>query len=155
MSVTREARAATIAARESNLPVWLAFTVDDKDGRLLRSGESLAGAAEAITAAGAESILVNCSVPEAVTTAMDELAKTGVTFGGYANAFKSVDALAPGGTVDVLEVRKDMDPVSYAEHGLGWVRLGASIVGGCCEAGPEHIKALTGKLIDAGYVTEQ
>ncbi|MEO1460302.1 MAG: homocysteine S-methyltransferase family protein, partial [Pseudomonadota bacterium] len=34
-----EARAALDAARESGLPVWIAFTVDDADGRRLRSGE--------------------------------------------------------------------------------------------------------------------
>ena len=152
MSVTREARAATKAAVEKNLPVWVAFTVDDGDGTRLRSGESLAEAAEQVVAAGAEGLLVNCSVPEAVTTAMEVLAKTGVPYGGYANAFTSVDALEPGGTVDVLEARKDLDPAAYAEHALGWVRQGATIVGGCCEVGPAHIKALAEKLSAEGYV---
>ena len=73
-------------------------------------------------------------------------------YGGYANAFTSVDALEPGGTVDVLEARKDLDPAAYAEHALGWVRQGATIVGGCCEVGPAHIKALAEKLSAEGYV---
>lgn len=151
MSLIREARAATIAAAESRLPVWVSFTVDDGDGTRLRSGESLAEAAEQVVTAGANGVLVNCSVPEAVTTAMGVLAKSGVRFGGYANAFTSVDALEPGGTVDVLEARRDLDPAAYAEHALGWVGQGASIVGGCCEVGPAHIEALTGKLTAAGY----
>ncbi len=151
MSLAREARAAVKAAVESKLPVWVAFTVDDGDGTRLRSGESLAEAAEQVMSEGAEGLLVNCSVPEAVTTAMNVLAKFGVAYGGYANAFTSVDALEPGGTVDVLEARKDLDPAAYAEHALGWAKHGATIVGGCCEVGPDHIKALAEKLADEGY----
>lgn len=150
MSLTREARAATIAAAESNLPVWIAFTVNDGDGTRLRSGEPLADAAREVVAAGAEHVLVNCAVPEAVTKAMGELAGIGVPFGGYANAFTSVDALQPGGTVDVLEARKDLDPAAYARHALRWVEQGATIVGGCCEVGPAHIAALTERLAAAG-----
>lgn len=151
MSLTREARAATIAGVESNLPVWTAFTVDDGDGTRLRSGESLAEAAREVVAVGAQGVLINCAVPEAVTTAMSEIAELGVPLGAYANAFTSVEALQPGGTVDVLEARKDLDPAAYAEHALGWVRQGASIVGGCCEVGPAHIETLTKELAAAGY----
>ena len=57
-------------------------------------------------------------MPEALTTAMDILAELGVPFGGYANAFTSVAPHDPGGTVDVLEARKDLDPDAYADHVL-------------------------------------
>ena len=151
MSIAHEARAATSAAVESGLPVWTAFTVDDGDGERLRSGESLAEASRGVVAAGADAVLVNCAVPEALTTAMDVLADLGVPFGGYANAFTSVAALEPGGTVDVLEARKDLDPAAYADHVLRWVARGATIVGGCCEVGPAHIQALAERLTEAGY----
>lgn len=151
MSLAREAHAATVAAAESKLPVWTAFTVDDGDGTRLRSGESLAEAARDVVDAGAERVLVNCAMPEAVTTAMAEIAGLGVPFGGYANGFTSVAPLQPGGTVDSLESRTDLDPVAYAEHALGWVEQGATIVGGCCEVGPAHIAALAERLTAAGY----
>lgn len=99
MSLIREACAATSAAVESQRPAWVAFSVDDSDGSRLRSGESLEAAAWAVVALGAERILVNCSVPEAVTTAIHELAGLSVPFGGYANGFTSVAPLQPGGTV--------------------------------------------------------
>jgi len=150
MSLAREARSATAAAVESGLPVWTAFTVDDGDGTRLRSGEPLDEAARGVMAAGAERVMVNCSVPEAVTTAMDVLARLGVPFGGYANGFTSVDELQPGGTVDVLEARTDLDPAAYAEHALRWVERGATIVGGCCEVGPAHIAAVAERLTSAG-----
>ncbi|WP_290649630.1 homocysteine S-methyltransferase family protein [Aquisalimonas sp.] len=151
MSLAREARAATEAAAKSKLPVWTAFTVDDGDGARLRSGEPLAEAAREVVTAGADRVLVNCAVPEAVTTAMGELAGLGVPFGGYANAFTSVAPLQPGGTVDVLESRTDLGPAAYAEHALRWVEQGATIVGGCCEVGPAHIAALAERLTVAGY----
>lgn len=151
MSLAREARAATIAAVESKLPVWVAFTVDDEDGTRLRSGESLLQAAREVLAAGAERVLVNCSVPEMVTTAMGELAGLGVPFGGYANGFTSVAALHPGGTVDALETRTDLGPDAYAEHAMRWIEQGATLVGGCCEVGPAHIAALAERLTARGY----
>lgn len=151
MSLAREARCATIAAAESGLPVWVAFTVDDEDGTRLRSGEPLVEAAREVVAAGAERVLVNCSVPEMVTAAMGELAGLGVPFGGYANAFTSVAPLQPGGTVDSLSSRTDLGPDGYAAHALKWVELGATIVGGCCEVGPEHIATLAERLSAEGY----
>jgi S-methylmethionine-dependent homocysteine/selenocysteine methylase len=151
MSLAREARAATIAAAESHRPVWVAFTVDDEDGTRLRSGEPLAEAAREVMAVGAERVLVNCSVPERVTTGMGELAGLGMPFGGYANAFISVAPLHPGGTVDALESRTDLDPAAYAEHALTWVEQGATLVGGCCEVGPAHIAALGERLTARGY----
>lgn len=151
MSLTREARSATIAAAESGLPVWVSFTVDDSDGTRLRSGETLADAAQEVVNAGAERILINCSVPEAVTAGMDELAKVGMPFGGYANGFTSVAPLQPGGTVDSLEARTDLDPAGYAEHALRWIKQGSTMVGGCCEVGPAHIAALAERLTAQGY----
>ncbi len=151
MSLTREALAATTAGVERQMRVWVAFTVDDSDGTRLRSGEPLVEAARAVTAAGAEKVLVNCSVPEAVTTAMGELADAGIAFGGFANGFKSVGGLKPGGTVETLESRIDLDPDTYANVALHWVAQGADVVGGCCEVGPDHIATLAKRLSDTGH----
>jgi S-methylmethionine-dependent homocysteine/selenocysteine methylase len=62
-----------------------------------------------------------------------------------------VDALQPGGTVDTLASRADLDPEAYAEHALAWVEQGATLVGGCCEVGPAHIAALAKRLAERGY----
>ena len=82
---------------------------------------------------------------------MPLLAGIGVPFGGYANGFVSIGALQPGGTVDVLEAREDLDPAAYAGHAMGWVAAGAVIVGGCCEIGPGHIAALGQRLAAEGH----
>lgn len=151
MSLTREACAATIAAVESQRPVWVAFTVDDNDGTRLRSGERLAVAARQVVSLGAERVVVNCSSPEAITTALHELAGLGVPFGGYANGFTSVAPLQPGGTVDKLTSRTDLDPAAYAAHALQWVEQGATLVGGCCEVSPAHIAMLAEHLVARGH----
>jgi homocysteine S-methyltransferase len=48
-------------------------------------------------------------------------------------------------------VRRDLNPEAYAEHAMGWVAMGARIVGGCCEVGPAHIEHLGDCLKAAGY----
>ncbi len=146
-----EAKVATQAAVESGKPVWTCLTVDDRDGTKLRSGEPLLKGCEAAIEAGAEAVLVNCSLPEAVDQAVPVLAGLGVPFGAYANGFTSVLELEPGMTVDVLKARSDLGPDVYANHALGWVEAGASIVGGCCEVGPVHIAELAKRLNEAGY----
>ena len=106
---------------------------------------------EAAIEAGAEAVLVNCSLPEAVDQAVAMMAGLGVPFGASANGFTSVLELEPGKTVDVLKARSDLGPEVYADHALSWVEAGASIVGGCCEVGPAHIAELARRLDKAGY----
>lgn len=137
-----EARLATRAARRSDKPVWTAVTVDETDGRLLRSGESVADAAEAILEEGADAVLVNCSPPEAVTTALKILIDCGAVAGAYANGFTTVAPLKGDATVDVLKARSELGPDAYADFAMTWAELGAAVIGGCCEIGPGHIAAI-------------
>ena len=151
LATVREARLATLAAYESGRTVWTALTVDDADGTVLRSGEPVADGARAAFDAGAAAVLVNCSVPEAISQALPGLAGFGIPFGAYANGFVSIAALQPDGTVDVLEARGDLDPAAYAQHALAWAAAGATILGGCCEIGPAHIAELARQLGNRGY----
>jgi S-methylmethionine-dependent homocysteine/selenocysteine methylase len=133
MSSITEARAACTAALESNKPVWVALTVSDEYPEQLRSGESLEDALQALASWGL-------------------LKMTHRKIGAYANGFISVDSLYPGGTVENMGIRQDMSPQEYAEHAMSWVRNGASIIGGCCEIGPAHIKALHNQLCHEGFI---
>ena len=54
-------------------------------------------------------------------------------------------------TVEALTARSDLSPEGYARTVLGWVEMGATIVGGCCEIGPAHIAALARALTAAGH----
>lgn len=144
MASVEQARGAVMGALAAGKPVWLAVTVDDADGTRLRSREPLKEILDLVRDPGVEALLVNCSSPEAVTQSILELDCSPVPIGAYANGFVeiSADFLKPGATVDVLEKRKDLTPDAYADAAGEWIRNGATIIGGCCEVGPGHIKAL-------------
>lgn len=146
ISSLAHARAALEGALGHGVPVWLAFTVKDDDGTQLRSGEAIADAVA--MADGAAAILANCSTPEAMPAALDAISKAGVPFGAYANGFTMISAgfLEDAPTVDALTSREDMGPAVYADHAMGWIDQGATIIGGCCEVGPAHIVEITRRL---------
>jgi S-methylmethionine-dependent homocysteine/selenocysteine methylase len=133
-------------------PVWVSWTLRDDETAVLRSGETIAGAAARLEGLKVAARLVNCSVPEAVTAAMPKLRALGGPFGGYANGFAGISAdYGPGATVRALRGREDLTPAAYARIAMGWVAGGASIVGGCCEIGPLHIETLAHRLREAGH----
>ncbi|MGB5560569.1 MAG: homocysteine S-methyltransferase family protein [Paracoccaceae bacterium] len=146
------ARAVLEGALTAGKPVWLSVTVDDEDGTKLRSGEPVADLC-AIAAKGAAAVLANCSAPEAMSDALQALAKCGLPYGAYANGFERItkEFLQDRPTVDALSPRRDLGPEAYARYALGWVAQGATIVGGCCEVGPAHIAELARALVAAGH----
>jgi len=152
MSSAAEALAAATAACESGRPVWVSWTLDEDRSGNLRSGESVGEAAKAITHLPVSAFLANCCAPESIAAAMPALARLG-TAGGYANAFRPVPKdwdLESGG---LLPLREDLDPESYADHAAHWQAEGASILGGCCGTGPEHIARLR-RLMDGAPAEE-
>lgn len=151
LTLPEEIETAVMAAKESGKPVIAGMTAKDGEGHLLRSGLPIQRGIEAAIGAGAHGVVVNCSWPESITQAMKHFKAVEQPYGAYANGFTSIDALNPGGTVDSLTAREDLDPEKYSDHALSWVKNGASIVGGCCEVGPAHIKRLAERLIENGY----
>lgn len=138
-------------------PVWLAMTVDDDKGTLLRSGEPLSDLVRALADLPPDqhpdALLLNCSRPEAITDGLPALAASGLPFGAYANGFTRISEafLAEFPTVDALEQRTDLTPETYAWFVRQWIDAGATIVGGCCEVGPAHIGELARQLQSVGH----
>ena len=148
MASTAEVAAFLNAFSNSGLPLWVSLTLDDSEARWLapklRSGEPLELALQLIDSLGAEALLFNCSQPEVMA---DAVRLAGVTLantcpiGVYANAFPPIGG--DGAANETLnEVRDDLTPARYAEFASLWADLGATIVGGCCGVGPEHVAAL-------------
>jgi homocysteine S-methyltransferase len=153
MATVVQAEGAAIGAKASGKPVWLSVTVDDADGSRLRSGEALADLKRVVDEQKPAAILVNCSVPEAMADAMAVVRTFGIPFGAYANGFTHIDPafLKDAPTVKELTHRHDLTPAKYVDFAMGWVAQGATIVGGCCEVGPAHIRALADALRAAGH----
>jgi S-methylmethionine-dependent homocysteine/selenocysteine methylase len=143
LSSTAEARVVVAALAGDARPLWLSFTLDDEAEGRLRSGEPVEAAARLARESGAQAILFNCSQPEVMEGAIGSaLAQAGgLEVGVYANAFppQPKDAQA---NATLSELREDLDPAGYSVWVRKWLTAGASIVGGCCGIGPEHIAAL-------------
>ena len=139
------------AADGPSRPLWLSFTLEDEADRggepRLRSGQPANDAVAAAIQLGAEAVLFNCSQPEAMGDAVAaarrviEAAGVKVKIGVYANAFppQSKDAAA---NANLHDIRTDLNPLAYLAFAQAWQRTGASILGGCCGIGPEHIAVL-------------
>ena len=138
-----------------NRPLWVSFTLTDDEPTpepQLRSGESVKMAVEKMIELGVQAILFNCCQPEVITEALNITRQTlaahqatHIQIGAYANAFapQPKDATANDG---LDEVRPDLDPQAYLTWAQKWVDCGATIIGGCCGIGLEHIQTLSTNL---------
>ena len=153
MASVLQAEGALKGAQAAGKPVWLSVSVNDHDGTVLRSDEPIAHLGRIIDEYRPAAVLVNCSVPEAMAAALFELAKFGLPFGAYANGFTHISGnfLEDAATVAALTHRHDLTPEKYTDFAMGWIGQGATIVGGCCEVGPAHIRHLHGALLAAGH----
>ncbi|WP_395004398.1 homocysteine S-methyltransferase family protein [Cypionkella sp.] len=153
MSSLGLAEGALQGAQAAGKPVWLSVSVHDRDGSKLRSGEPVASLADLVAKYPTAAVLANCSMPEAMAEAMRALAPIGLPFGAYANGFSEISSLPLPDEVAAPDYthRHDLTPERYTAFVMQWIDLGASIVGGCCEVGPAHIRHLAAALRAAGH----
>lgn len=132
-------------------PFWVSFTVKDEPTAepQLRSGETVKEAVQRVAQTDISAILFNCSQPEVIEDALkvarktlEELNKTEIQLGAYANAFppQKEDAQANG---ELSEMRQDLTEKAYVQIAEQWAEQGATLIGGCCGIGPEYIQALS------------
>ncbi|WP_201538846.1 homocysteine S-methyltransferase family protein [Psychrobacter frigidicola] len=151
----------TAAQKETaQKPIWIAFTLDDgqldilADGistPMLRSGDSVAEAVQAMMALNVDAILFNCSQPEVMDSALqvakEIIDKTSnpLQLGVYANAFVSKQTHKQA-NAQLRQIREDTTPENYLTWAKLWQASGATIIGGCCGIGVEHIAQLAQHL---------
>lgn len=150
LSTLAEAELVAELVAETGKPLWLSFTLQDEIPAAppqLRSGEPVRDAALMASKLGANALLFNCSQPEVMEAALREartaLAGSEIRLGVYANAFPPMSAEAEANTA-ICPIRADLTPSGYAAFAKAWAGAGASILGGCCGIGPEHIAVLRG-----------
>lgn len=160
LSLIAEGEAVRTAIAATGKPFWISFTLDDSVAAIasgeatLRSGESVADAAEWLAGSGATTLLFNCSQPEVMAKAIriasgifKRLGKD-IEIGVYANAFESQEE---GGANETLhDTRKELTPELYSKFACEWAESGASMIGGCCGIGASHIHALARTLRSNG-----
>jgi S-methylmethionine-dependent homocysteine/selenocysteine methylase len=152
LSSTGEAQAVAEALADDDRPLWISFTLADcqetqEQAPPLRSGQSVKCGVDCAIELKASAILFNCSQPEIMSAAVDgaihelRLREVSLPVGVYANAFppQQSDALANS---ELHGTRIDLNPPKYLEFAAEWCRRGATIIGGCCGIGPEHIAVL-------------
>jgi S-methylmethionine-dependent homocysteine/selenocysteine methylase len=134
---------AKAVARRRSLPVLVSFTLDESPGRGLRSGESIADAFALLAELDLGGFLINCTSLEAIEHGLGELRRlTDKPIGAYPNRMTSVPS---GWTLDNeirIVYRDDLDTQVFVEAARRFRAAGATILGGCCGIGPEHIRAL-------------
>ena len=156
LSSLAEARLAAALTAPTGKPLWLSYPLEDEQPTAepaLRSGESVAEAVRLAHELGAAALLFNCSQPEvmeaAVRAAGAELGPgSAIRIGVYANAFPPMAADAEANSA-LCPIREDLTPEGYGRFAAAWHGAGASILGGCCGIGPEHIAALREEALHA------
>ncbi len=146
MTAIDEAAIAVRAAKENTtLPVVASFTFDMKtaDGYRTMMGVSPEQMAEAMLAAGADILGANCSLgSEEMISVIAALhaAAPDTPLIVHPNAGRPIQQ--DDGTVAYPET-----PACMAGNTKALIDAGASIIGGCCGTGPDHIRAIR-KAVD-------
>ena len=150
MASVDQARGGLMGAGVTGKPIYVSLSVDDSDGTKLRSGEPLADAIAMLSAFNPAAVLINCSLPEAVSQGLPILNGHGFNLGAYANGFTGIHKQFNSihATVDLLKSRTDLGPAEYLAFAQDWAKSGVEIIGGCCEVGPAHIQLLAKELGD-------
>ncbi len=138
-------------SKHTNKHIWLSFTTHriDKDHITLRHGNYIDQAiTELLDYLIPDAILLNCCDPFDVLDGLKIIRKTcpDIPCGAYANNFASNDKRTEGSNKVITKLNSAITPEIYADLSQTWVDAGATIIGGCCGIGPDHISALAKKF---------
>lgn len=91
-------------------------------------------------------MIVACTDQHTVLSVIEEIQRLGVPFGFKINAFANIPEgwkMNPGSNpIDSLGINKNFNEENFISFAEKCRAEGASILGGCCEVLPSHIKAL-------------
>ena len=126
-----------------------------KKNCLLPSGESISQIFEKYKNENWLGLICACVSPEIVNDSIDELSKMSVPFGYKANLWE-IDEPGPVQTFNTAKYdeigtnpniafgkRGDYSPKLFYNFSKKMIDKGATIIGGCCETTPNHIKELS------------
>ena len=116
------------------LPIWVSFNLLDSDH--IQSGESLKDAIKMVDKFSVDCVLLNCNPLNRTFSALETLARyCSGKWGIYPNL--GVGEPSPDGIIK--DYHSDAEFIDLTKNA---VKLGATVVGGCCGSNPKHIELL-------------
>ena len=123
------------------------------EGTNLPSGEKISEIITSIKHEKLLGIILSCISPENYENNIKEIKSLGVPFGFKLNAFVKTNPKPnytgaynnskTGNPNEFLGQRKDLTPDKMSEFAKKFKDMGATILGGCCETRPAHIKKMS------------
>ena len=123
---------------------WIvAFTLDDRDGSKLRSGESVIDAVKKIEEHRPIAVLFNCTTPESILAGLRQAREVATRrIGGYPNRFKPVPKDWTLDDEKEIVRNEELNHRAFVEWSRRFVEAGATYFGGCCGIGTSYIQIL-------------
>jgi len=149
LSSIREIAIAVNSIEEFGKPFLIGAHISE--GTTLPNGEKLSDITKKIKCENLLGIILACVSPENYKNNINEIKSIGYPFGFKLNAFektkitggytKKYEQSKTGNPNEFLGKRKDLTPEVLKNLAKEFIKNGATIIGGCCETNPSHIKA--------------
>tara|TARA_B100000575_G_C23003916_1_gene578422 strand:- start:200 stop:1036 length:837 start_codon:yes stop_codon:yes gene_type:complete len=150
LSSVREFQVAINSIQDFKKPYLIGAHISE--GTKLPSGEKISDILNKIEHNNLLGIILSCVSPENYELNLKEIQNLGVPFGFKLNAFIKTNPKPnytgaykkskTGNPNEFLGQRKDLTPKKMAEFAKKFKESGATILGGCCETRPDHIKEM-------------
>ena len=151
LSSVREISIAVKSIKEFNKPFLIGAHISE--GTYLPSGEKLSDIVNKIDCKNLLGLILACVSPENFRKNINEIKSIGYPFGFKINAFKKTKVNGgftknfkkskSGNPNEFLGKRNDLTPEVLKNLAKEFIKNGATIIGGCCETRPSHIKAFS------------
>ena len=151
LSSVNEFQIAIDCIKNFNKPYLIGAHISE--GTSLPSGEKISKIITNIKHEKLLGIILSCVSPENYELNLNEIKNLGVPFGFKLNAFIKTNPKPnytgaykkskTGNPNEFLGQRKDLTPDKMAKIAKNFKDAGATILGGCCETRPAHIKAMS------------
>ena len=148
---SKECKIALNITEKHNLPVLIGLHIK-KDGKL-PSGESISEVIKKCKSESLLGVIAACVSPEIIENTIDEMKDLKIPFGYKANLWKMEEPVpvhkfaSPldkigANPVESMGTRNDYTDTKFLEFSKRMMDKGATILGGCCETKPFHIKKI-------------